>query len=105
MLRLGGMLSSNPDGMYSSLYLRLLGLQGGSHSWMQQDCLSADRSSACLGSPVPDINLACVDQVEHFVIKPRFALKKLSFMELLLISSCLSGCRFLPLLANEHGCG
>ena len=41
MLRLGEMLSSNPCGIYSSLYLRLLGLQGGNHSWMQQDCLSA----------------------------------------------------------------
>ena len=39
MLRLGEMLSSNPCEIYSSLYLRLLGLQGGSHSWMQQDCL------------------------------------------------------------------
>ena len=29
MLRLGEMLSSNPCGIYSSLYLRLLGLQGG----------------------------------------------------------------------------
>ena len=51
MLCLGGMLSSSPCGIYSSLYLRLLGLQGGSHSWMQQDCLSADRSSACLENP------------------------------------------------------
>ena len=50
MLRLGEMLSSNPCGIYSSLYLRLLGLQGGNHSWMQQDCLSADHSFACLGS-------------------------------------------------------
>ena len=31
-------------------YLRLLGLQGGNHSWMQQDCLAADHSSVCLGS-------------------------------------------------------
>ena len=48
---LGGMLSSNPCEIYSSPYLRLLGLQGGSQSWMQQDDLSADHSSACLGSP------------------------------------------------------
>ena len=39
MLRLGGMLSSNPCDIYASPYLRLLGLQGGSHSWMQQDYL------------------------------------------------------------------
>ena len=87
MLCLGETLSSNPYEIYSSLYLRLLGLRGGSHSWMQQDCLSADHSSACLGGlggsepwssgsyhpclalgldpatsdPVPDLNLACVD--------------------------------------------
>ena len=36
MLRLGGMLSANPCDIYSSPYLRLLGLQGGSHSWMQR---------------------------------------------------------------------
>ena len=38
-LRLGEMLSSNPCGIYSSLYLRLLGLQGGNHSCSRTVCL------------------------------------------------------------------
>ena len=57
-LRLEGMLSSGPCEIYSSPSLRLLGLQGGSHSWIQQDCLSADRSSAYLENPGGPIGLS-----------------------------------------------
>ena len=58
--------------------------------------VSLEGKDPATGDPIPDMTLSCVDQVEHFIVKPRFALEKLGFKELLLISSCL----FLPISAD-----